>query len=206
MQPSNSWIFLIFFFIISINIAIAQSEETNIISDPLKNPEIWAKIKETPKDMRLWAIYLDKDLNSLDEVDEKLIIYWASTLEATSIENTLSEEIWKEVAENHHYNNKQKVIMEMEYRTFHENLEQHILDDSRVLKELNTNIDMNFVIIEDILKLEFEELGTKYITYEASHSNDNYPKMKWIEEKYFELTELKILNMELIKTKLYAID
>ncbi|WP_020527213.1 hypothetical protein [Flexithrix dorotheae] len=206
MRPTISWIILICLSIISLNLASAQSESSNLVSDPLQNPEIWAKIRENPKDMRLWAIYLNKDLNSLDETDEKLIVQWASTLGTTSIENPLSEEIWNEVAENHHYNENQKVILEMEYKAFHENLEGHILDDSKVLKELNSNVEMNFVIIEDILKLEFEELGTKYISYNSVHSNDNYPKTKWIEEKNFELAELKILNMELIKTKLYAID
>ena len=173
------------------------------VDDPLNKPELWYKILQTPKDMRLWAAYVGKDLNSLNEEDEKKIVEWCSVLKLPLEDHSMLDiQIWKDIADEHHYNHENKIKMDLEFKIFEKQIKEHILQESPVIKDLQDNIEANFIIIEDILKLEFEELGTNFIDYYTAHPNDNYPKDKWLNEKNFELAELKILNLEILKNQL----
>lgn len=178
----------------------AQTE----VNDPLNKPELWEKILSTPKDMRLWAAYVGKDLNSLNEEDEKQIVTWCSNMKlpVTDLNTIANMEVWNEVADEHQYTHDAKIKMDLEYKVFHKLVQDQILQESPVIQDLQSNIEANFIIIEDMLRLEFEEFGTDFIDYYTAHPSDNYPKDKWLQEKNFELNELKILNLELLKAQL----
>ena len=191
---SSFFAFLFAFFIFSFSNLHAQDS-----TDPLNKPDIWSKIEKNPKDMRLWASYVGKDLNSLTSTDEDNIIKWCSQINKDYKPNILPEDTWMGVAENHHYNTNQKLQMDIEYNVFHKQLKEEILQESPVIQELTSNIETNFIIIEDMMRLEFEELGTNYIDYEAVHPKNDYPKDKWIVEKNKELNELKLLSLKLLK-------
>ncbi len=185
------------FIIVTTTFSLSQST----INDPLKKPEIWNQIVKNPQDMRLWAAYVGKDLNSLSDEEEEKIVKWCSSIKGNFGLHQLPEDTWKEIAEDHHYNSQQKVQMDLEYKIFHKQVEDHILNESPILQNLQTNIETNFIIIEDIMQLEFEELGTKYVSYATIHKNGDYPKDKWLQEKNEELKELKMLNLEILKVR-----
>lgn len=187
--------------LILVFISTSHSFSQSAINDPLKKPDIWNKIVKAPQDMRLWAAYVGKNLNSLSDEEEQKIVKWCSSIKSNFGLHQLPEDTWMEVAEDHHYNNQQKVQMDLEYKIFHKQVEEHILNESPILQNLQANIETNFIIIEDIMQLEFEELGTKYIDYASTHRNGDYPKDKWLQEKNEELKELKILNLEILKAR-----
>lgn len=185
------------FLLLSTTYSLSQST----VDDPLKKPEIWRKIINAPQDMQLWAAYVGKDLNSLSENEEEQIVKWCSSIKSNFDLHKLPEDTWMEVAEDHHYNKQQKVQMDLEYKIFHKQVEEHILNDSPILENLQANIETNFIIIEDILQLEFEEFGTQYVDYASTHKSGDYPKEKWLQEKNEELKELKMLNLEILKAQ-----
>ncbi len=186
---------LLFLFFFLLNFAFAQNDS----KDPLQKPDLWSKIEKNPEDMRLWAAYVGKDLNSLTSEDEKNIVKWYSQVSTEFKPNILPEEVWMDVADQHHYDSQQKMKLDLEYKVFHKQLKAEILQESPVLQELSSNIETNFILIEDIIRLEFEELGTKYIDYASVYPKQDYPKDQWLSEKKEELSELKLLNLEILK-------
>lgn len=145
--------------------AIGQST-TN---DPLKKPAIWNRLKDYPKSDNLWKAYFGKDLFELDSDEGKNYRLWRAFL--------ISEKTKQEEEE------RAKILSN--YRT-----EESYVAKSPYLQRLMSNINRNFMLIEDFFDEEFDNHGESYEFYEDKHPDGKFNKITWIEQNEKKLIEI----------------
>ncbi len=185
------------------------SQSSPSYDDPLQRPEIWAKLKEQPNDMSYWVQYFGKPWLSISMGERDQLDTWRKYLLRKKAERpiTASEsdvkrrEFWEPDVSTNVDDRKMRERQELERVKYHQMLTEHIMREDDRLLELKQNIDANFIIIEDIYRVEFAELGQKYIDYSTTHPKGYYPKIRWIEEQSAELRKLKREHLTKLKEK-----
>ncbi len=150
------------------SVAIGQS---SVAKDPLKKPAVWKQLESYPKNDNLWKAYFGKDLFELNSDEGKNYRLWRAFL--------ISEKTKQEETE------RNKILAT--YRT-----EKSYVAKSPYLQRLMSNINRNFMLIEDFFDEEFDSNGATYEFYEDKYPDGKFSKISWIElneKKLIELTK-----------------
>jgi hypothetical protein len=197
--------------------AWGQTSPPEWTKDPLKKPDIWAKIEKDPTDSTLWASYYGKEWTAMSKEEADKVTSWKFQVMLSILakhESVVGFVINpKEMGEDFFIddaafkellfsingeskpttaassNNKKynKAMMRKEL----DGIEAIILAEDAKLKELKKNIRANFSVIEDHYKNIFKEFGLEYVYYKTKHPDGNYSEMKWVEEQEKKLQKLK---------------
>jgi hypothetical protein len=171
-------------------------------SDPLQKPKIWAQLENDPYNKSLWVQYMSKPWLALSVQEREQIAEWRKMLSKIRASNemaTSEEEIWAEQTEA----DREELVaqLKMEIAQFHQMLEKHLLGETEVVRDLKGNIEANFVILEDIYELEFQELGGSYQRYADVNPDGKLSKSTWIEQKSAELENMKKAAIDKLTTQ-----
>lgn len=174
----------------------AQNEVPN---DPFNKPNIWEKVVDTPNEKSLWVQYFGKPWIALSVVERERVSLWRKQLNSKNYEKELrgdvyasrSEDIWKDALHDSENNEEMHAKVEVEKAQFHQMLTTHVMPENELLSELKQNVEANFIILEDIYKAEFSELGADYTAYETEHPDGKYSKILWVEHQTRKLNQLK---------------
>ncbi|WP_157637851.1 hypothetical protein [Flexithrix dorotheae] len=152
-----------------------QTASTETTNDPLSKPEIWSKLEENPYSDDLWSKYFGMDLFTLSKEDYINYNTWKAKLVA--VKNAKNEERELELMKK-----REEYIAKRYNRKLNES----------DFEELSQNVHKNFDIIEQYFSEQYELYGEKYKTYEETHPDKKYNKMKWVEEN-----EEALINFQL---------
>lgn len=189
-------------------VLVAQDE---IVEDPFNKPAVWQKVRETPNSKSLWVQYFGKPWIALSVDDRDNISIWRKQLNREIYKKELQGDsqllasksggLWKEALSNHTSNKEMLEKLEVEKSQFHRMLIQHIVPESQLLLELKQNVEANFILIEDVFKAEFGELGESYVRYESEHPEGSYSKILWVDKQTERLNKLKTEYISELKDK-----
>lgn len=175
---------------------VAQAQ---FVDDPLKKPEQWAKVRQAPHDLEAWANYYGKKWILMTPAEQQQIMEWKHQL------------LLQEIAD------KEAIVTSMEKPTVASSgasssselpakaladMEAFIREEQKGLAELRSNIHENFVILEDMYRDIFKELGVTYIPYDKKHPNGDYSRVKWIEEQEAQIKMLKENKIRQMRSQL----
>jgi predicted RND superfamily exporter protein len=93
--------------------------------------------------------------------------------------------------------------VDAEIQAYINRLEQSLVEEMSMIKDLKSNLHLNFFIIDELYQEEFQQLGVPYENYMALHPKGDYSKEQWVEEKEKELYKIKSKNFQ--KTKKQAL-
>jgi len=195
-------------------LSFAQTSEW--VEDPMKKPEIWKQLVLAPTDSKLWESYLGKGFKSMTPKENEKLNLWKQELmlrKLSNNESVIGIVVDKSVGDGFFIDEKafdefEKKIEEIKKTTGGEavvtmsefaGIEAIVMaerDDARDLKE---NIQVNFVILEDVYNEVFEEYGIKYVFYKEKHPKLDYDKNKWIAEHDAQLKKIKTEQINKIK-------
>jgi len=195
------------------------------IDDPLNNPAIWQKLLQDHKNKALWEEYVGMKWSQLSDGQRRDVLKWQNYIsieiiaqreavfdmnetEQTGQENTNinSEEFWKKET-NEEQDREIRELQEqreMEKNIYLTKMEEALVAEPTILVELKDNIDANFLIIEDILWEEYEDLGAEYRFYEDVHPDGEYNKERWVDDRSKELRFMKMKLVEKRRAELAA--
>ena len=185
---------LLFF---SLNYSVsAQDAELN---DPLKKPEIWAKLKTSPADAKLWEAYTGKKWEDMNKSEQERVAIWRQDLMLRGImEHEIvitSDE--KMVTED------ERAIDDIKSSEL-KNAEMLIMQEQEEITELKSNISENFVILEDLYKDLFAEFGMEYKTYAETHPDGKFPLTQWIHEHDEKVKAVKKSKVDELRNQIKA--
>ncbi|MDW7695188.1 hypothetical protein R9C00_28635 [Flammeovirgaceae bacterium SG7u.111] len=147
------------------------------LEDPLKKPELWAKLKKQPTNDQYWRAYFEKDLFSLSQEEYKNYNSWKAQLEADY--RVLLEK--REIAQQ----KKREEYYAKRWAT------PPTEDD---YEELSHNVYKNFSIIEQYFEEQYKRHGEKYEAYDTKYPEGKFNKIKWVEEHEQALEMLELNN------------
>jgi hypothetical protein len=150
----------------SSSVAIGQS---SVSEDPLKKPTVWKQLKNYPKNDNLWKSYFGKNLFELNPDEGKKYRLWRAALIS---EKHKREEIAR-----------RKILANYQTKTSY-------VAKSPYLQRLMSNINRNFMLIEDFFDEEFDTNGATYEFYEDKHPDGKFSKITWVEQNEKKLIEL----------------
>ena len=165
------WALIAFFGLLPF-LGFAQQKE---FKDPMKKPHIWSKLKANPADDELWAEYMGKPVDELNDSDQNKFREWKTSLMASSTPKTSVQ------VEAPPIENAQQL----------KGWEDMIMEDSREITTLKSNINANFMLIEELFAGLFSELEMEYRPYNEVYPKKNYPPTKWVEEHENKIKDAK---------------
>ncbi len=174
--------------------AFSQDEQPN---DPLNKPAIWEQVAAAPNQQSLWVQYFEKPWISLTVVEKERISLWRKQLNRKNYEQEIrqtaqnSEKLWNNMMSDTENNEEIRTKIEVEKAQFHKMLTNHVMPENELIADLKKNVEANFILLEDIYKVEFAELGATYTEYATEHPNGKYSKILWIEHQTRKLNQLK---------------
>jgi hypothetical protein len=215
---------LIIFFVMP---CFAQTGNTK---DPLKKPDVWAKLEANPTDSALWVSYYGKEWKAMAKEDLDRITAWKQSLMLDILaknESVLGFVVKPKDAEDDFFIDDaafkeimatikggdstpptasspkvtKKKLNKAEMRKELAGIESVILNENKKLEELKKNVRANFSVIEDTYKNIFKEFNIEYVYYKVKHPDGNYPEMRWIEEQEKKLQKLKQDQIEELRKK-----
>jgi signal recognition particle subunit SEC65 len=155
------------------------------VHDPLKKPDIWAKLKINPADEELWKMYFgkkemsDDDHAKMDTWKKQLSEVSKPTTTRTDTKSTNNIETWNDL----------------------QGWEEMIMEDRNEIIKLKSNVSANFLLIEELFGQIYEELDLSYKPYEEVHADNKYPKTKWVEEHESKIQAAKEKKLEEFKKR-----
>lgn len=171
----------------------ALCAQAQFIDDPLKKPAQWEKVRKNPTDIETWANYYGKKWILMTPAEQQQIMEWKHQL---ILQDIADKEAIVTSAENPAAASPQvSSSTELPAKAL-QDVEAFIREEKKGLNELRSNIHENFVILEDMYRDIFKELGVTYIDYEKKHPKGDYSRVKWIEEQE---AQIKILKENKIK-------
>lgn len=221
----NSLCIILLIIVCSIS-CLAQAADGNV-KDPLKKPEVWAKLEANPIDSALWATYYGKEWKAMAKDDFEKINSWKQHLmlnilaknesvlgfvikpkndeDDFFIDDDAFKEIMHSLKGTETTSSSPKVttkkINKAQMRKELDGIESIILGENKKLQELKKNVRANFSVIEDVYKNIFHEFNIEYVYYKVKHPDGNYPEMKWVEEQEKKLQKLKQDQIEELRKK-----
>lgn len=177
------------------------------INDPLSKPNVWEELKGHPDDSLMWSRYVSKPWACFNKTDRDNINLWKKSLvkalnevvvEAKTDHVDWAEESTKDVEADEAIEREHERV-EGEIKAYIARLEQVLVEERQMIRDLKSNINMNFFIIEELYQEEFAALGVPYEGYMTLYPKGNYNKQEWIEEKEKELYKLKSKNFQKVK-------
>jgi hypothetical protein len=201
------------------------------IKDPLKQPDVWAKLASNPTDSALWVSYYGKEWKAMAKEDTDKITIWKQSLmldilaknEAVLgfvvkpkddeddffIDDAAFKEIMASVSgaegapptASSSPKVTKKKLNKAEMRKELAGIESVILSENKKLEELKKNVRANFSVIEDTYKNIFKEFNIEYVYYKVKHPDGNYPEMRWIEEQEKKMQKLKQDQIDELRKK-----
>ena len=176
--------------------ASAQSSE---LEDPLKKPDVWAKLKTSPGDAKLWEAYTGKKWEAMSKSEQERVAIWRQDLMLRGIMEhevvITSEE--KMVEED------ERVIDQISSSEL-KNAETLIMQEQEEITELKANIAENFVILEDLYKDLFAEYGMEYKAYATAHPDGKFPLSQWIHEHDEKIKSVKKAKVDQLRNQIKA--
>lgn len=212
---SLTW--LTFWFALFVMPCFAQVEE---IKDPLKKPDLWAKLEVSPIDSALWTAYCGKEWKAMTKDDLEKVANWKQHLMLNIFaknESLLGFVIKSKDAEDDFFIDdiafkeimsslattdgappttsspavKKTKVNKAEMRKELAGIESVILSESKKLQELKKNVRANFSVIEDTYNTIFKEFNIQYVYYKTKYPDGNFPEMRWVENQEKKLQKLK---------------
>ncbi|MCS7019324.1 MAG: hypothetical protein RMJ87_09365 [Cytophagales bacterium] len=172
------------------------------VDDPLNKPEQWVKVKQAPHDLEVWANYYGKKWILMTPAEQQQVLEWKHQL------------LLQEIAD------KEAIVTSIEHQASKSSptpspttelpakaladVEAFIREEQKGLAELKSNINENFVILEDMYRDIFKDLGVTYIPYEKKHPKGDYSRVKWIEEQEMQIKILKENKIKQIRSQLLS--
>ena len=176
--------------------AFAQYGE-GAVSDPLKKPHLWEKLRANPNDSTLWVNYMGKRWGAMTAREKARVAQWKQELYIQSIADQESI-IGKHETAGPKFERAtdafagqapgvvevrpKNILTEMEAKQL-AGVEAIIMQEREDVKQLKNNISENFVILEDTYRDIFAEFGVNYRYYREVHPDGKYSEQKWIEEQ-----------------------
>lgn len=183
--------------LLTLSVSAVQAQ---FIDDPLKKPAQWAKVRQNPDDLEAWANYYGKKWILMTPAEQQQVMEWKHQL---ILQEIADKEAIVTAAENPASKsaNNNTVSSELPAKAIAD-MEAFIRDEQKGLTELRSNIHENFVILEDMYRDIFKELGATYIPYEQRYPNGDYSRTKWIEEQEAKIKLLKENKIKQVKNSL----
>ncbi len=181
------------------------------LRDPLKHPETWKKLRENPIDSALWVEYYGKNWSDFEPEDIKQVTEWKQVLmlrrlaeqetlvgfvikpEMISagffIDDSAFEELVMslEITPEDEANNSDSPFITRELGE----IRIMIMREPETLKNLKSNINENFALIEDTYRDLFLQFDVQYEYYKDVHPKGKLNKTAWIDEQDERLKKLK---------------
>ncbi len=173
---------------------VAQDSELN---DPLKKPELWAKLKASPGDAKLWEAYTGKAWESMSKTEQERVAIWRQEMMLRGI---LEHEIV--ITNEEKMINEDVQVIENIKSSELKNAEMLIMQEQEEITELKSNITENFVILEDLYRELFKEYGLEYKTYASVHPDGKFPVVQWIQEHDAKVKEVKKAKVDSLRDQI----
>ncbi len=188
------------------------------IKDPLKKPDLWAKVEKDPTDSAAWVSYYGKEWTAMTKEEIEKVTSWKFQVMLSILAKNESFIGFvvntKEMAEDFYIDDAAfkeimsnisgekpttassptattKKVNKAMMRKDLASIEAIILAEDAKLTELKKNVRANFTVIEDYYKNIFKEFGIEYVYYKTKHPDSSYPEMKWVEDQEKKLQKLK---------------
>jgi hypothetical protein len=184
----------IFCFLLMLSSFGAQAQ---FIDDPLKKPAQWEKVRQNPADLETWANYYGKKWILMSPAEQQQVMEWKHQF---ILQDIADKEAIVTSSENP-TTNEVRASSELPARAI-QDMEAFMREEKKGLNELRSNIHENFVILEDMYKDIFKELGVTYIAYEKKHPKGDYSRVKWIEEQEAQIKILKENKIKQVRNQL----
>ncbi|MGF1532688.1 MAG: hypothetical protein ACFCUI_03225 [Bernardetiaceae bacterium] len=182
-----------------------MSHAQSTLNDPLKKPAIWKALEENPADEGLWYQYMGKEESKMSQQQYDQFIGWRQELllrlarrnsaaraaeQARQKARADSIALVQKQAEEEKLKNpyQGKSAAEIKALLTQEAL---IMEESDELTELKGNLYVNFDILEEKYKAEFQRLGQTYQPYHDVYPDESYPHVRWCEDQEKRLRALK---------------
>ncbi|MCS6969317.1 MAG: hypothetical protein RMJ44_12095 [Cytophagales bacterium] len=164
-----------------------------IINDPLKKPALWAKVLQNPESTEVWTDYVGKKWDAMTPEEQHQVMEWKRQL---LLQEIAEKEAIVTTAANPQSAKRANPVVSEEKAKGIADMESLMREEGKGLHELRANINENFVILEDMYRDIFRELGVEYVYYEQAHPKGDYSRIKWIEEQE---ARIKLLRENKIK-------
>lgn len=174
-------------------IFFALYAQAQFIDDPLKKPAQWEKVRKNPTDIETWANYYGKKWILMTPAEQQQVMEWKHQLILQDIAD--KEAIVTSAEKPASASSKINSPTELPAKAL-QDMEALIREEKKGLNDLRSNIHENFVILEDMYRDIFKELGVTYVPYEKKYPKGDYSRVKWIEEQE---AQIKILKENKIK-------
>jgi hypothetical protein len=201
------------------------------IKDPLKKPNVWAKLEANPVDSALWVAYYGKEWKAMAKDDLTKITSWKQHLMLNILAKNesvlgfvikpkddeddffIDDDAFKEImhslkstdaaSTNTAASHKvtKKQVNKAQMRKELDGIESIILGESKKLLELKKNIRANFSVIEDVYRNIFKEFNLEYVAYKVKHPDGKYPEIKWVDDQEKKLQKLKQDQIQELRKK-----
>ncbi len=185
--------------------AVLLTKANSELKDPLKKPAIWKRLILEPYDSATWVSYIEKPwvtLNVKERNFVKKIQHYIVQLkkekspEIDPFENNKKQnELWEvDTSEKKYLEHTEKKFWEsqkLQSFEYEQVFKQYLLKGHDITKKLETNINSNFFLIEDIYRTEFKKLDITYMSYLETYPNADFDKGEWVENKKAELLEYR---------------
>ena len=174
------------------------------MEDPLKKPAIWAKLKDNPNDIKLWTDYVGKRLQDMTPKEKEKVSRWKQELMLEAIadrEAIMTSQ--DKPTDTPPGQARMSTVVYIPRKQLAE-MEAHIREENKEIAELRNNVSENFVILEEMFKEAYKELGEEYRTYREVHPDRKYNEIRWIEEQETRLRLLKERKIEELR-KMYVV-
>lgn len=195
------------------------------VDDPLKRPELWRDLQRNPIDSGRWVEYMGKAWKEMTMKDREQIGVWKQQLMIRLLaanEDILGFVIRPEFMESDFFIDDaafKEMVMQvakvkkglarrpMSKSKLHfmkaelAGMEAIILEENDHLKELKSNIAVNFAMIEGIYEEIFKQFSQTYAYYDDSPLKKRLNQMQWIEEQERRLRDLKTRQIMQLRKK-----
>lgn len=171
--------------------------QAQFIDDPLKKPVQWEKVRQNPADLETWANYYGKKWILMSPAEQQQVMEWKHQF---ILQDIADKEAIVTSAENPTAN-EARASSELPTKAI-QDMEAFIREEKKGLGDLRSNIHENFVILEDMYRDIFKELGVTYIAYEKKYPKGDYSRVKWIEEQEAQIKTLKESKIKQVRSQL----
>lgn len=212
MNMSKTYLYGAFIFVLMLCSSgiFAQTHGIMNLRDPLKHPETWKKLRENPIDSALWIEYYGKNWSDFTTQDIKTVTEWKQVLMLRRLaeqETLVGFVIKPEMISAGFFiddNAFQELVMALEITPEDEassdapfitrelgEIKLMIMREPETLKNLKSNINENFALIEDTYRDLFLQFDLQYKYYKDVHPSGKLNKTAWVDEQDGRLKELK---------------
>ncbi len=205
-----STLMLICLLVLTMMDVYAQPNIMNL-RDPLKHPETWKKLRENPIDSALWVEYYGKNWNDFEPEDVRKITEWKQVLMLRRLaeqETLVGFVIKPEMISAGFFIDDaafKELVMALEITPEEKEgdfsdpiiikqlgeIKLMIFREPDQLKNLKSNINENFALIEDTYQQLFLRYDIQYKYYKDVHPNGKLNKTSWVAKQDEKLQKLK---------------